>query len=524
MSGRSREKDVLAIVGLATVGSLTLFVHPWYVPIADASIYIATARSIVAGEGYSLLGEAFVLRPPGFSLLLAPVIALRGTDFYAMNLLVSLTGLLGVAFLYALQRERLGWPLALLVSLAVWLNPGYQGFCNQVMSDVPGVAAALGCLCLERAIRSSPSRRQDWLLGLLVGLASIVRSSNLLLIPAVLVSRWLSPPPAGGRRPGRIELLWFRPAIVALLVALPWMAYQQTHLPSAPADQTRLYSYASGMFHADPGDPGSRRLELGEIAARVPLRMAQVLSVLGTRMGTPVKGARDDPFEVAVGERMGKTGIGGLHAGAGAFLLLGLAWALADRRETPEIFAFATLGFLLVYFGFQDRLILPIYMIALPATVSTLRDIAARALSTRRAGILVGSALALLVAADFAPRARWSLIEAEHQRVQLASHTVAPHLPPGGNIAAWRGFHHGVLLERPIYSLHHSVSRLGAREGVDAVIQRYGIDTIFLTTRGILGVKDYLAERYGPPLRDRGGLVWRVAPESVRTSEELDSR
>ena len=113
------EKRCAAAAAGGLLLSLGFLVHPWYVPIADAAMYIATARSLVAGEGYTLLGEPFIIRPPGFSLLLAPLVFWRGTDFFAMNLLVAMSGAVAVAFLYSLIRERLGWALALGVCAVV---------------------------------------------------------------------------------------------------------------------------------------------------------------------------------------------------------------------------------------------------------------------------------------------------------------------------------------------------------------------------------------------------------------------
>src|SRR5262245_12327656 len=75
-------------LALALALSLTWSVHPWYDPTNDGSMYIATARSLAAGEGYSYLGEPFRIRPPGFPVLIAPLLAWRGTDFHALNLYV----------------------------------------------------------------------------------------------------------------------------------------------------------------------------------------------------------------------------------------------------------------------------------------------------------------------------------------------------------------------------------------------------------------------------------------------------
>ena len=101
------------LAAAALAASLAYTVHPWFQSQADASLYVATARAIAAGEGYSYLGEPFVLRPPGLSLLMAPVIAARGVDFYALNLWVSSFGAAGVVLLALFSRPRLGTPLAL---------------------------------------------------------------------------------------------------------------------------------------------------------------------------------------------------------------------------------------------------------------------------------------------------------------------------------------------------------------------------------------------------------------------------
>src|SRR5215831_18804377 len=66
----------LALVALLFVALSSLFwlVPPWYEAgdeTNDASIYIACAKSMLAGEGYAYLGEPFTVRPPGFSALIA---------------------------------------------------------------------------------------------------------------------------------------------------------------------------------------------------------------------------------------------------------------------------------------------------------------------------------------------------------------------------------------------------------------------------------------------------------------------
>src|SRR5262245_58257028 len=177
----SRRARALAwfVLGAALVLGLTRYVHPWYDPTNDGSMYIATARALAAGEGYRYLGEPFVIRPPGFPVLLAPLIAWRGTDFYAFHLLVAGMGALGGLGFHLLLRERLGLLLATVVPLVLWFNPAHLRLCNQVMSDVPGWALLVGCLWLARR-SCARSARGAAVLGVAIGLGTLVRSGNLL--------------------------------------------------------------------------------------------------------------------------------------------------------------------------------------------------------------------------------------------------------------------------------------------------------------------------------------------------------
>ena len=67
-----RDRVALAALVALVLGSLPFLVHGFYDPVSDAGLYLLLSRSLAAGEGYRFLGEPFVLRPPGFAVLLAP--------------------------------------------------------------------------------------------------------------------------------------------------------------------------------------------------------------------------------------------------------------------------------------------------------------------------------------------------------------------------------------------------------------------------------------------------------------------
>jgi len=499
------EQRVFALFVVAIVVSLFFLVHPWYDRTHDGSVYLLTARSIAAGDGYSYLGETFRIRPPGFSALLAPVVGAAGEiDFSALNWLVSLFGAAGVVLLYLHQRTHLGWVLALLTSTAVWLNPGYQRLCNQVMSDVPGLALLLGCLWLERWASRRPSWPREVVLGLAIGVSIYVRSITVLLVPAILIARVAGGWKRAAGKSCRVSFTLRRLVLFAALgwlVMLPWNVVKRQHAPPPPADQTLNYSISTAMWHQDPGDPSSPRVSMRQILDRIPPRLADVGQVLGSRLqhripgsSPPDRGARYVRDLVAVG------------------MLVCLLLVLVRRRAPAEAFASAVLLVVAVYFIFTDRLVLPVFVFALAASVEVLRGLTLRLAGARAATLVPALALLLLIAVDFAPRHEWKTIESRHQEFTATASAIEPVIEADSRLGAGQGFHYGVYLDRPVYSLMHAVRRARTPEAAEAVIDRYGLDTVVLSP---LVPADrpffaYFTARYGPGTTAGSARVWRV--------------
>lgn len=486
------ERIALAILVLGVFGSLAFLVHPWYEPTNDGSMYIATARSIVRGEGYSMLGIPFRIRPPGFSYVLAALIAWRGTDFLAFNLLVSLFGAVGVLLLYLTCRERIGWLLAWLVAASVWLNPGYQSLCNQPMSDVPGTTLLLACLLLERRSTRRGGLASDGLLGVAIGLSAYVRSVDVLLVPAIAVARLASQLLGPGERApwkrwgARIAVL----VAGAALVQAPWALRNRAIDVPEPVDQTLLASYSSGMWHVDPGDPGSPRLPFSEVLGRFPRQTAKIAAVLGNRMTDIRPGRLQDLVTL--------------------FLLASSAYVLVKRRAPPEIFVAGTLVIVAFYFGFAPRLLLPVYVLVLPAAAELVRDAAVRIAGKRIGTGVAAGALLGLTAVDFAPRRGWDRLESQHRFYTELCAEFEAQLAPDARLASQRGWHYAAFLDRPVYSLEFAVQRVGRPAAAEEVIDRYDLNTVILSP---LMAKDreilpYFFRRYGE--RRGRALVYRV--------------
>lgn len=506
----------LALLGLVVmcVVSLRWLVHPWYEAgdeTNDASIYIACARSLLAGDGYTYLEQPFAVRPPGWSVLVAGVLALRGLDFHALNLLSSAFGILCTAFVFLHARARVGTWIALPLALGVWLHDGFQRLANQPMSDVAGAALLFVCFAIERWAARRPSWRRDVVLGLAIGASTYVRSVVILFVPAIVVARLLerwherrvassagmgahgiaygarhdsigdassravSRNDADGVEPGtvrasagsseswpRFALLRLVPLVVAVLaIKLPWDVRNALFRPPTPVEQNYLLDYSTAMWRVDGGDPTSERRPVAQIAQRIPERTQTVVALLGSGMRE-----RDS----------------GLAFAAGALVLALVAGVAWKRRSSPELFALLATGVLLVYFGFRDRLVLPIYLVALVSACDGVL-LAARAAGTARVvSIVLAAVLWVRPLVDFHPRTGWDDLQKAHELYVANAAAVERTLGPDARVATVIGWHWSVYLDRPVWSTFF-VARRDGDDAVAALLERREIDAVILWPR-----------------------------------------
>ncbi len=146
------------------------------------------------------------------------------------------------------------------------------------------------------------------------------------------------------------------------------------------------------------------------------------------------------------------------------------------------------------YFAYQDRLLLPIYVVFVPLVAEALHRVVRSMLGARLATGFVAVLLAGVCLVDFSPRADWSEIEERYERLVDITETLAAELPSDARLATVRGFHLSMLLDRPVYSIRWGY-RLGAgMDGIDSVIDRYSVNTL------VLDPSDRLDVEYEPAL------------------------
>ncbi|MBI5365221.1 MAG: hypothetical protein HZA53_18735 [Planctomycetes bacterium] len=456
--------------------SLVWLAHPWYERANDASLYLLTARSLAHGAGYGYLGEPFTVRPPGFSVLLVPFAGGNAFDFHALNLYVSAFGVAGLALFFAWTRKRLGAPLAFALCLALWFNPAWQHLCNMTLSDIPGTALLVGCLVLERrftraergAATGAGSARatalRDALLGLAIGLASLVRTMNALLVPAIAIARAGEAWSDGKRGKELLRALARRalPLVIGAALALePWSLWSAANRPDGAVDQLYVHSYSTAMWHVDIGDPNSPLRSIADVVGKVPERAGKLVALLGSRMQ-----AADT---------------GGVELALGGLVLAGVLCVLWKRRASSELFVLAASGMLLVFVSFLDRHALPVWLLASAAALEALLLVLAKLRAPRALAQSIAIAVVASIAwVDWSPRQNWTAIEASHEQMRTFCAAAAKELPPDARVAAQLGWHCSVYLGRPVWSLTMEEKRKGAA-ALGPLLERHRIDTVLLS-------------------------------------------
>lgn len=217
-SPRSAVDTLLIALLLGLSLALLLYApHHWrYTP--DSGVYVGSAVSLVQEGRYWFNGHPNLLYYPGFSLTLAPVIALGGLNFHILHLLSAVWAVLALWLTRAyFPSSRYGWAGAFAPFLLFASEP-YLEQAFHVLSDGLFLVVSLGALWLYR--RYDETRHPRYLAAsvALVAFAPLLRFHGLFLwlgLAVALSARELRKP-----TPSLIAVL--RAASLSLLMLLPF--------------------------------------------------------------------------------------------------------------------------------------------------------------------------------------------------------------------------------------------------------------------------------------------------------------
>ena len=352
--------------------------HPVH---TDESSYVANAVKMVeAGD----LDHRFYQAPGLFFYILAPALAWLGPDrwggpdaYLVSRGVVAAFGVLNVLLAFGVGARLVGRWAGLAAALSLAVSPVDIQMSHQVRQD--GVLQTFGLLAILAWRRIGGDRRYDALAGLVVGLATAVKFTGLLLIPSYLAARFLAP----GRRANGI-LLAGAVGIVALVASTPYSLVNASKYVAGPARLLRIYYPGQGE---------------GEVLPHLALLVGAGLTTLGMA--------------------------GSLLAGVGVVLALRAAWRswlppLLHPLTTILVLSTGSLVF--------DRYVLPAMGIVHLMVGMTIDRVARR----RPVGALLLTGLAVIPPAWISIRyvERLSLPSAQDQALDW----ILSHVPAGAHV------------------------------------------------------------------------------------------
>lgn len=162
----------------------------------DFAQYILHARHIALGRAYVETGYVYTWDtasigprwyPPGFPLMLAPVLAYRGLDFTAFQVLLTVVQMFWLAAAFVLFRRALGDGAALVLTSMLGLSPYLIMFRREVMSDIPFAFLTLCALLVidGQQPNAGHTRWKPFLAAALIAAAAAVREVGFVIVVAL---------------------------------------------------------------------------------------------------------------------------------------------------------------------------------------------------------------------------------------------------------------------------------------------------------------------------------------------------
>ncbi len=218
---------VAAIALLVRLGGMILSQRLMPVIAADTGTYISVARSIAAGEGFSLDGSRYEASriPPLFPLWLAALMQLTGSEGMPPLWIIGLGNVLlrtaGVVAVCVITSRYFGLHAAAGAAALYIIDPWEAMWVGYVLKESLAVALVLFAIWLLARADDRSEPRDYALAGAAIGIATLARWASGALWIAALILIWGRRHPIGEPRRMRATLAL---SVAMLAVLSPWLA------------------------------------------------------------------------------------------------------------------------------------------------------------------------------------------------------------------------------------------------------------------------------------------------------------
>ncbi|MCY7380930.1 MAG: hypothetical protein LH467_16540 [Gemmatimonadaceae bacterium] len=474
----------------------------------DDAMYVILARSLASGEGYRYLNlpgaPAATHFPPGYPALLAmvswiaPAFPASVVVFKALNaVFLAAAAVLLVRFA---QARAMGarWAIALGAASAVSVPLLVLG--SMVLSEPFFLAVLLLLLpALESLAERPASVRQALLLGVAIGLCTLVRSHGIVLVPAVAIV-------LGWRGRWRDAALVSGAAVVTLL---PWQVWSAVHSGTLPAPLLGNYdTYTSWWVR------GVRLSGIGMVGDTLARTVPEVLEMLAVLFS---------PLRASAARTATVVALGALAAAG--------AWSVRRRMPVTLLFVAGYACIVLVWPFNPSRFVWGVWPLLLLFVTAGAHAAAARPSRfawPARAALLTAFAWVTVGYAGYEARgirgSWWSSIaRVNSQRIAPAIMWTMANTAPGDVIAAEDEgaiFLYTGRRTTPVFSFttaqylrDHSAAE-NATEGLGPILSAYPVRTVIVGSRKTVDAADFLVNSPTPRLALRadfpGGVAYTV--------------
>ena len=274
---------ILAAALVVRVAAVAFLSSPLY---SDEIDYVALGKSVAAGEGYRADGHPTAYRPPGYPLFLAASFKTFGDSLYPPRAAQVLADLLSCYLVYALGKRLFSERVGIAASAVFALFPAQILYVPHLMTET--IFTTLFLLYLFLCTGRTASVKADLLAGIVIGAATLVRPTILLLPAAVFAARIFG----GWTRRDNIRSIAITLAS-ALVVLSPWLIRNAVTLGRPTLTTSTGVNFWIG---AHSGANGSFSFHADNPLVGVTDECEQ--SDLGIRLGMAF--IRDNPGEYAV--------------------------------------------------------------------------------------------------------------------------------------------------------------------------------------------------------------------------------